>query len=212
MPSLIARETSVYAHAEQFLAGCGWFAVVVGGGMGWCFGWYSQHQSGVIDPEFLRQLFTHGLLGRLPTLLVAAFVLLRVNFQMATDQRVQRVWGGGDEALSYVLACGMTCILAWVWFFLAVLGGAWLGMMQSHAGYGHGAWASYWVGFEFHALAHAALRMLSLAAGLSVLTFFELRLLKTHQERGHAMMSRSMIVGMLLIVAIEVLDLLWQMN
>ena len=51
-----------------------------------------------------------------------------------------------------------------------------------------------------------------LAAGLSVLTFFELRLLKAHQERGHAMMSRSMIVGMLLIVAIEVLDLLWQMN
>lgn len=212
MQTLMAREADVYSHAGRFLAGCGWYAMVVGGGIGLCFGVYSQTQSGLIDPEYLRQLFTDGLLGRLPTLLVAAFVLLRVNFQIATDRSFQRFWSDADQGVSYVLACGLTCLLAWAWFFLAVLSGTWLGMMQSHSGYGHVVWVAYWGGFEFQALAHAAVRMLLLSACLSVLTFFELRLLKADEAHGHAMMSRSMILGMVMIVAIEILDLLWQMN
>ena len=212
MSSLVASERNVYERAHQFLAGCGWFALIVGGGLGLVFGLYAHQQSGLLDPSYLKEIFSHVLLGRLPTVLVAAFVLLRVNFQMATDHTFEHVWTQTRHSLTYVVACGVTCMLAWMWFFLAVLIGSWLGMMQSHAGFGQGVWEAYWGEFEFQYWLHAGLRMLLLAAALSGLTYFEIKLLKSHQNWDSHMMSRSMTVGMVIIVGIEVLDLLWQLH
>lgn len=205
-------EQGVYARANRFLAGCGWFALLVGGGLGLGFGVYSQSHAGMLEPDWLSQIFSHVLLGRLPTILVAAFVLMRVNFQIATDQSFQHVWSGADQGLAYMLACGVTCMLAWAWFFLAVLGGTWLGMMHSHAGFGQTVWESYWGEFEWAFLLHACVRMLMLALCLSALTFVEIKLLKTHRDDGHTMMSRAMTLGMAMIAGIELLDLVWMLH
>ena len=59
--------------AQKFLRGCGWFALIVGGLAGAGFGLLTQHESAVLEPQVSRELFTHALLGRLPTMLVAAF-------------------------------------------------------------------------------------------------------------------------------------------
>ena len=96
--------------AQKFLQGCGWFALIVGGLAGAGFGLLTQHESAVLEPQVSRELFTHALLGRLPTMLVAAFVLLRVNFQLATDAGLQLLRAGGsalDAAIAVQLVLGL---------------------------------------------------------------------------------------------------------
>ncbi len=198
--------------AHQFLRGCGWFAVLVGGAAGVVFSVIAVHESGVLDPAVSRELFTHALLGRLPTLLVAAFVLLRVNFQLATDAGLARRLYDGRQTEAYVLACALACVVAWMWFFLCVLAGSWLGMMQGLSGYGHTVWESFWIEFQYRYIVHAGVRMLLLAASLSLLAFLEIRFLQAHEDATHLMMSRAMTLGVLLIIGIEVADFFWMLQ
>lgn len=198
--------------AQKFLRGCGWFALVFGGLAGLVFAWLSQHESGVLEPQIGQQLFTHVLLGRLPTWLVASFVLLRVNFQLATDTGLARRLHDGHQTGAYIMACALASVIAWMWFFLSVLAGTWLGMVPADPGYGQTVWAALWSAFEFQYLAHAGARMLMLAASLSVLTFLEVRFLQAHEGPNHPMMSRAMTLGMLTIIGIEVADFFWMLH
>ncbi len=198
--------------AHQFLRGCGWFAVLVGGLAGMAFSVIAAHESGVLDPAISRELFSHVLLGRLPTLLVAAFVLLRVNFQLATDAGLARRLHEGRQTGDYVLACALACVVAWMWFFLSVMAGSWLGMMHSLSGYGQTVWESFWVEFQYPYIIHAGVRMLLLAGCLSLLAFLEIRFLQAHEGKTHLMMSRAMTLGVLLIIGIEVADFFWMLH
>jgi len=199
----------MFKLAHQFLRGCGWFAVLAGGGAGIVFSMIAVHESGVLNPSIGRELFTHVLLGRLPTLLVAAFVLLRVNFQLATDAGLARRLHDGRQTRAYAFACAMVCLVAWIWFFLSALAGSWLGMMQGLSGYGQTVWESYWVEFQYSYIVHAGFRMLLLAACLSLLAFVEIRFLQAHEGNTHLMMSRAMTLCVLLIIGIEVTDFFW---
>ncbi len=202
----------MFELAQKFLRGCGWFAVIVGGTAGLGFSWLSLHESARLDPQISRELFNHLLLGRLPTLLVAAFVLLRVNFQLATDAGLARRLHEGRQTGAYVMACAVACLTAWAWFFLSVLGGSWLGMMHGFSGYGQAIWESFWGTFRFMYIAHAGLRMLLLAAFLSLLAFLEVRFLQAHEGQNHRMMSRAMTLGMLTIIGIEAADFFWMLH
>ena len=201
-----------FTLAHNFLRGCGWFALIFGGALGLVFSLVSVHESGVLDPGVGRELFTHLLLGRLPTLLVAAFVLLRVNFQLATDAGLARRVYDGRQTSAYALACILACLMAWMWFFMSVLAGSWLGMMLGLSGYGQSAWESYWIDFKYAYFIHAGIRMLLLAVCLSLLAFVEIKVLRSHEESRHLMMSRAMALGMLLIIGIEVADLFWMLQ
>ena len=198
--------------AQKFLRGCGWFAVIVGGLSGLAFAWLSVHEATRLDPQISRELFNHLLLARLPTLLVAAFILLRVNFQLATDVGLARRLHDGRQTGAYVMACALACLTAWMWFFLSVLAGSWLGMMYGFSGFGQTVWESFWGKFPFTYLAHAGLRMLLLAAGLSLLAFLEIRFLQAHEGQKHRMMSRATTLGMLAIIGIEVADFFWMLH
>lgn len=201
-----------FSLTQNFLRGCGWFSLIFGGAIGVVFSLVSVHESGVLAPSVGRGLFTHLLLGRLPTLLVAAFVLLRINFQLATDVGLARRLFEGRKTAAYAGACILACLVAWIWFFLSVLGGSWLGMMLGLSGDGHGVWESYWIDFQYADFIHAAIRMILLAFCLSLLAFIEIHVLQSHQDSAHLMMSRAMTLGMLLIIAIEVADLFWMLQ
>jgi hypothetical protein len=198
--------------AQTFLSGCGWFAILLGGALGLSFGIVTQTGVLPLDPEWSRQLFSHLLLGRLPTLLVAAFVLLRVNFQLATDAQFLQVLFEHKKFGAYVLACVLVSMLAWSWFFLSVLAGSWLGMMLGLSGFGQLTWETHLVEFQFAQLLHAAFRMLVLALGLSLLTFVEIKFLSMQPDQMHLMMSRTTIFGVVMILGIELLDFFWSLN
>ena len=54
-------------------------AVLFGGLSGLAFSWLSVHEATRLDPQISRELFNHFLLGRLPTLLVAACIFGQVT-------------------------------------------------------------------------------------------------------------------------------------
>lgn len=167
------------------------------------------HESGLLDPAISRQIFTHWMLGRLPTLLSATFVLLQINFHLATDAGLARRLLTGGQTLEYSLACVLACVLAWMWFFLSVLFGSWLGMMQSLSGYGHAVWESFWVDFQYPFIIHAGLRSLLLAVCLSMLAFVEIHFLQDKQDSPQQTISRTMLLGVFLIISIEIADFFW---
>jgi hypothetical protein len=70
----------IFHSAETLSRGCGWFALVVGTGIGYVFGLFSQ-QSTAIDQTFVHQLITYSLFGHIPTFFVSLFILLRVGSQ-----------------------------------------------------------------------------------------------------------------------------------
>lgn len=196
----------VFYWAEKLSRGCGWFAVCVGTALGLAFGVLSQKISSV-DPGYTHQILTLILFGHLPTFFVSAFVLLRVSFQLATDSDMRADVRDGEQMSAYGFACALVSVMAWIWFFLAVMFGCWLGMMYAFGGYAESVWISFWVDFDLVYLLHAALRMVLLALSLSALAFFELNFLRVHHEQLGMLMSRSMTLGMALIVGIELLDL-----
>ncbi|PIT71462.1 hypothetical protein B9Z42_14975 [Limnohabitans sp. B9-3] len=197
---------------QTLLLGCGWFAILLGGSLGLAFAIATQSGVLAIDPEWSRQLFAHFMLGRLPTLLVACFVLLRVNFQFATDAELVQGLFERNKFGAYVLACILATMLAWSWFFLSVLVSSWLGFMHSFSGFGQIFWESYLVEFQFSQLLHAAFRMFVLSLSLCLVTLFEIKFLSTQPDQLHQMMSRTTIFGVLMILGIELLDFFWSLN
>jgi hypothetical protein len=195
----------IFHWAEKLSRGCGWFAALIGGAAGAGVGYLSQ-RGVLLDPNVSHQLLTHVLFGHLPTFLVSSFVLLRVSFQLATESQMRVAWTQGHQAAVYSIACAMVSLMAWAWFFLAAVLGCWLGMMIALSGYALPGWQAFWIDFDFNHLLHAALRMLTLALALSVMTFVEVNFLQTHRNQLSLLMARFMTIGMLLIAGIELLD------
>jgi len=197
----------IFHSAETLSRGCGWFALVVGTGIGYVFGLFSQ-QSTAIDQTFVHQLITYSLFGHIPTFFVSLFILLRVGFQLSTYAEGRTEWTQGHQAVSFALACALVCLIGWAWFFVAVMFGFWLGLMQSLSGFAHPVWDAYWMDFDLFNLLHAAFRMVVLAIVLSVMTFIETSLLKSRPDQLYMLMSRFTTLGFAVIVAVELTDML----
>jgi hypothetical protein len=199
---------SSIAHSAQKLArGCGWFALLMGTGVGYVIGLFSQ-QGALVDQTLAHKFITYFLFGHIPTFLVSLFILLRVGFQLSTDDDVRAEWTQGHQVLPLALACALVCLLAWAWFFLAVMFGFWLGLMQALSGFAQPVWNAYWLDFAWSNLSHAALRMTLLALALSVMTYVETSLLRNRPDQLAMLMSRFMTLGFAVIVAVELTDML----
>lgn len=200
---------SIFHWAEQLARGCGWFACVVGLGCGWAVALFFQNASW-LNADLAHQMLTHVLFGHLPTVLVSAFVLLRVGFQLATDDSTRTEWNHSNQVATYALACALVGLLAWAWFFLSAMAGFLIGLVQTAQGSAFAYWTAYWVDFDLGHLLHAVGRMVLLSLALSAMTFIEVNLLRAHRDQLGMLMSRFMTLGMFLIVAIEALDITLQ--
>jgi len=201
------RMRSMPHAAETLTRGCGWFALFVGTGVGYVFGLLSQ-QSTALDQTFVHHLMTQSLFGHIPTFSVSLFILLRVGFQLSTDAELRAQWTRGQQAVSFAIACALVCLMAWAWFFVAVMFGFWLGLMQALSGFAHPVWDAFWMDFEWFNLLHAALRMAVLAIVLSAMTYIETNLLKNRPDELSLLMSRFVTLGFAAIVAVELTDML----
>lgn len=192
--------------AEKLARGCGWFALSAGIGLGGVFGWFFQ-QGASFDITLTHQVLSQVLFGHLPTFFVSAFILLRVSFQLSTDDQTRAEWTGGEQALAYAIGCAMVCVMTWTWFFLSAMLGFGLGLVQTLGGDALPAWNAFWFDFDFHQLVHAAFRMSLMACALSLMTFIEISFMRTRMHQLGILMSRFMTVGMVMIVGIELLDI-----
>lgn len=196
----------IFHWAEKLSRGCSLFALMVGIGLGYAFGFFLQQRS-FLEPTITHQLLTHVLFGHLPTFLVSAFILLRVSFQLSTDEQSRVEWTSTQQLVSYAVGCALVCVLVWAWFFLSSMIGFWLGLMHASNGYAKPIWNAFWFDFDLNHLLHASFRMTLLAASLSVMTFVETSFLRARRNELGTLMSRFMIFGMVMIVGIELVDM-----
>jgi len=197
----------IFHSAQTLSRGCGWFALIMGSGVGYGFGLLSQ-QSAVTDQTLAHQLITYSLFGHLPTFCVSLFILLKVAFHLSTHAGLRTEWTQAHQAVSFALACALVCLLGWAWFFIAVMFGFWLGLTHALSGFAQPVWNAYWTDFDLSHLAHAALRMAVLALALSAMTFIETSLLRSRPDQLAMLMSRFMTLGSAVIIAVELTDML----
>jgi hypothetical protein len=196
----------LFHSAEKISRGCSLFAWSVGTAIGYGFGFYFEQRS-YLEPELTHQFLTQTLFGHLPTFLVSAFILLRVAFQLSTDQQSRTKWNSTHQMLSYAGGCAFVCLMVWAWFFLASMLGFLMGITHASRGFAKPIWESFWLDFDFQNIFHALFRMVLLAIALSVMTFIETSFLRAARHELAALMSRFMMLGMLIIVCVELIDL-----
>lgn len=197
----------MFHYAETLMRGCGWFAWIVGSALGYVVGLVSQ-QSAAVDQTWVHQIITHSLFGHIPSFAVSLFIVLRVGFQLSTDAEVRAEWTEVHQSVSFAFACAWVCLMGWAWFFVAVMFGFWLGLMQSLSGFAAPVWDAYWMDFDLSNLLHAALRMAVLAIALSIMTYIETSLLRSRSDQLSTLMSRFMTLGFAVIVTVELTDML----
>lgn len=196
----------ISALAQRLLRGCGWFALCVGTALAGLTCWLLDGAL-MAQPQWAQQVLVHFLWGRVPTLLVAWFIVLRLNLHgMLTPALVESVvqnrlspWGLGWA--SVVTAC-----LCWMWLLLvaALLTG--LGtqlLLGTHAQsllahlLGDSASQPFW---------HGGLRLLVLAMAVAWVSFIEWHFLDGRQLAPGMAFMRAMTLGALGVVGLELAD------
>ena len=194
------------ALAQRLLHGCGWFALCVGSALAALTCWLLDGPL-MAQPQWAHQVLGHFLWGRVPTLLVAWFVVLRLNLHgMLTPALVQGVlqqqlspWGLG-------WACVVTATLCWMWLLLVAsvltgVGAQWV--LGAHA---QSLLAHVLSDSTAQPLWHAGLRLLVLAMTLAWVSFIEWRFFSApHLAPGMAFM-RAMVLGALVVLGLELAD------
>ncbi len=191
---------------ESFYRGATWFGVCVGGGIGLCFG-LLLHIVLASQPTLAHQILAHVMLGKLPTLLVALYMLLRISFLMQTDSvESQHVQSSALHPLAHSCACVAAVSVAWAMFMVWVSAGYVLGLAWGFPGQVQALVDALIDDMDLWLLLRALVRMLGLGWVLALSTAFEARwLMSPHHDRSLAMM-RSMFWGSVCIAAVEAAD------
>ena len=191
---------------ESFYRGATWFGVCVGGGIGLCFG-LLLHTVLASQPMLAHQILGHVMLGKLPTLLVAIYLLLRISFLMQTDgvdavQAQTSAW----HPFAHSGACVTAACVAWAMFMVWVIAGYVLGLAWGFPGQVQ-ALVDAWIDdTDLWLVLRSWMRMVGLGWVLALSTAIEARwLMAPDQDRSLAMM-RSMLWGAVCIAAVEALD------
>lgn len=190
---------------ESFYRGATWFGVCVGGGLGLCFG-LLLHTWLASQATLAHHLLGHVMLGKLPTLLVALYMLLRISFLMQTDSvESQQVQSSALNPLAHSCACVAAVWVAWAMFMVWVIAGYVLGLAWGFPGQVQALVDALIDDTDLWLLTRAGVRMVVLGWVLSLSTAFEARWLMSPHDRSLAMM-RSMLWGSVCIAAVEAGD------
>lgn len=194
------------ALTQRLLHGCGWFAVCAGGLLGLAASWLSQGPL-ASQPQWADAVFSHVLMGRLPTFLVAVFVLFRLNFHWVTQpQFVQSILQNDRSPWGFALASALTASLCWAWLVLSAIGFTWFFLELRVSGHAQVAFVHLLTQLSPMSLLHDGLRLWALATCVAWVSFIEVRFLGAHQLEPSMALSRAMVMGLLLIAGIEAAD------
>lgn len=197
---------SACSLAERFYQGATWFAVCVGGMLGVCFGVF-LHGLLASQPVLAHQILGHVMLGKLPTLLVAIFLLLRISFLMQTQSAVsQQLQSGSLHPITHGSACVMAAVLAWAVFMICVIAGYVLGLEGAFPGQVQALVDDLIADTDPSLLLRAVSRMAGLGLVLALNSAIEARWLMTAENDRSLAMMRSILWGFVCVVGVEALD------
>ena len=194
------------ALTQRLLQGCGWFALCAGSLIGLAAAWLSQGPL-ASQPQWADAIFSQVLMGRLPTFLVAVFVLFRLNFHWVTHpQFVQAILHNERSPWGFALASALTASLCWAWLLLSSIGLTWFFLELRMGGHAHVAFLHLLTQLSPQAWLHDGLRLWMLAVSVAWVSFIEVRFLGAHQLEPSMALSRATVLGLLLVGGIETAD------
>lgn len=194
------------ALTERLLHGCGWFALCTGTVL-------AALACGLLDgplmaqPQWAHPVIGYFLWGRMPTFLVALFVLLRLNLHgvlhpelgQAVLQQKITPWGLG---VSYIITAGV----CWMWLLLVATGLTWLVAQALLGGHAQSLLSHLLTDSAAAPLWHGGLRLLVQSMALAWVSFIELRVLGAQDIAPSIAFLRAMLLGGLVVVSIELAD------
>lgn len=194
------------ALTQRLLQGCGWFALCAGGLLGFAASWVSQGPL-ASQPQWADVIFSQVLMGRLPTFLVAVFVLFRLNFHWVTQpQFVQAILQNERSPWGFALASALTASLCWVWILLSGIGLTWFFLELRSGGHAHVAFLHLLTQISPLAWLHDGLRLWVLSISVAWVSFIDVRFLGAHQLEPSMALSRATVLGLITVGGIEAAD------
>ena len=192
--------------AQRLLHGCGWFALCVGAALAALACWLLDGPL-MSQPQWAHQVLGYFLWGRLPTLLVALFVMFRLNLHgvlhpelgQAVLQHHISPWGLG-------VSCVITASMCWMWLLLVASGLTVLAVEVLLGGHAKSLLSHLLTDSSAAPLWHGGLRLLVQSMGLAWVSFIELRFLGAQDIAPSMAFMRAMLLGGLVVVGIELAD------
>ncbi len=194
------------ALALRLLHGCGWFALCIGVALATLACWLLDGPL-MSQPQWAHQVLGYFLWGRLPTFLVALFVLLRLNLHGALHPELGQAvlqhhispWGLG-------VACIITAGMCWMWLLLVATGLTALAAEVLLGGHAKSLLSHLLTDSSAAPLWHGGLRLLVQSMALTWVSFIELRFLGAQDIAPSLAFMRAMLLGGLAVVGIELAD------
>lgn len=194
------------ALAQRLMHGCGWFALCVGAAVAALACWLLDGPL-MSQPQWAHQVLGYFLWGRLPTFLVALFVMFRLNLygvlhpELGQAVLVHHIspWGLG-------VACIITAGMCWMWLLLVATGLTALATEVLLGGHAKSLLSHLLTDSSAKPLWHGGLRLLVQSMAVAWVSFIELRFLGAQDIAPSLAFMRAMLLGGLAVVGIELAD------
>lgn len=194
------------ALAQRLLHGCGWFALCVGAAVAALACWLLDGPL-MSQPQWAHQVLGYFLWGRLPTFLVALFVMFRLNLHGVLHPELGQAvlvhhispWGLG-------VACIITAGMCWMWLLLVATGLTALATEVLLGGHAKSLLSHLLTDSSAKPLWHGGLRLLVQSMAVAWVSFIELRFLGAQDIAPSLAFMRAMLLGGLAVVGIELAD------
>ena len=194
------------ALAQRLMHGCGWFALCVGAAVAALACWLLDGPL-MSQPQWAHQVLGYFLWGRLPTFLVALFVMFRLNLHGVLHPELGQAvlvhhispWGLG-------VACIITAGMCWMWLLLVATGLTALATEVLLGGHAKSLLSHLLTDSSAKPLWHGGLRLLVQSMAVAWVSFIELRFLGAQDIAPSLAFMRAMLLGGLAVVGIELAD------
>lgn len=168
-----------------------------------------------VNPDWSFKAITYFLLGKLPSCLVAFFLLLRLTFVARFQTQMQTQESLEDQLrhpLRHMAASVWVAVMGWELAMAGGLLGLLVGLLAVDAAEVHLVWAYLSLDYDMTVAVRGLLRTVCHAAVLSWLLYLESVVMSYWQSDKEMRMTQFIFLGLLALVAIEVLDTVMFLN
>lgn len=208
MANTLSDPLDSLALAQRLLHGCGWFAVCIGAALAALACWLLDGPL-MSQPQWAHQVLGYFLWGRLPTLLVALFVMFRLNlYGVLHPDLGQRVLQHHISPWGLGVSCVITASMCWMWLLLVSTGLTGAAAEVLLGGHAQSLLGHLLTDSPVAPLWQGGLRLLVQSMAVAWVSFLELRFFSAQNIAPSIAFMRAMLLGGLVVVGIELADFL----
>lgn len=168
---------------------------------------------GFVPPELSFKVISYFLLGKWPSCVVAFFLLLRLTFVASFKAQAQQSLEAQMlHPIRHIAASVWVGVLGWQLAMLAGLLGLVCGLVVVDPSEVHAVWAMLSLEYDLSIALRGLVRTVLQATALSWLLYLESVLMTYWQTDKETRMTQFIFIGLMAIIAIEVVDTVLFLN